>query len=145
VNDHRAHSVTTLRVLSGPHAGKEHSFATPIVIGRARSDLELIDPEISRKHFKLTPVAGGVEIADLDSSNGTWIGDRRLKAPAVLTRKTTVRAGQTSFEVVPKAWLRQTSLGPDADGADSQRASPRNAAPTRRARKQPEDSDQASS
>jgi pSer/pThr/pTyr-binding forkhead associated (FHA) protein len=128
--------VTTLRVLSGPHAGKEHTFATPIVVGRAESDLELMDPEISRQHFKLTPVSSGVEISDLDSLNGTWIGDARLMAPAVLTETTTIRAGQTSFEVVPKARRRQSRPNSHADGGDSRRSSLRKAS-TRRVRNQP--------
>ena len=93
--------MATLQILSGPLAGREHQFSTPLVVGRAEADLDIMDPEISRQHLKLTPLAAGVEIVDLNSSNGTWIAGRRLTAPAILTQATTLRAGQTTFELVP--------------------------------------------
>jgi pSer/pThr/pTyr-binding forkhead associated (FHA) protein len=62
-----------------------------------------MDPEISRRHFSVTPLADGVEVADLASSNGTWIDGVRLLGPVVLNKIVTVRAGQTSFELAPES------------------------------------------
>jgi pSer/pThr/pTyr-binding forkhead associated (FHA) protein len=91
----------TLRILSGPLAGRGHEISAPIVVGRAEADIVVMDPEISRRHFRVAPVADGVEIVDLSSSNGTWVDGTRLSGPATLTGATAVRAGQTSFEVIP--------------------------------------------
>jgi pSer/pThr/pTyr-binding forkhead associated (FHA) protein len=87
--------------LTGPFAGGEREFDAPIVIGRADSDVEVIDPHVSRRHARLTPLEEGVQIADLGSANGTWIDGRRLLDPEVLTEPTLMRIGKTRFEVLP--------------------------------------------
>ena len=57
---------------------------TPMLVGRAPTcDVPVFDPTISRRHAELTLVAGGVEINDLGSSNGTFVnGERVTKATA---------------------------------------------------------------
>jgi pSer/pThr/pTyr-binding forkhead associated (FHA) protein len=94
--------MATLRVLSGPMAGRERAFSDPLVVGRSGTDFDIADPEISRRHLTLTPRPGGVEVADLGSANGTWIDQKRLSEPVVLAAATPLRAGQTTFEVVPE-------------------------------------------
>jgi adenylate cyclase len=56
----------------------------PMLVGRAPTcDVPVFDPTISRRHAELSLVAGGVEILDLGSSNGTFVnGDRVTKATA---------------------------------------------------------------
>ena len=56
----------------------------PMLVGRAPTcDVPVFDPTISRRHAELSLIAGGVEILDLGSSNGTFInGDRVTKATA---------------------------------------------------------------
>jgi adenylate cyclase len=56
----------------------------PMLVGRAPTcDVPVFDPTISRRHAELSLVAGGVEIVDLGSSNGTFVnGDRVTKATA---------------------------------------------------------------
>src|SRR5437764_6909970 len=93
--------MATLRILSGPLASREHQFSSRIVVGRADADVEIIDPEVSRLHLSLTPLESGVEVADLGSSNGTWIDGRRLTEPTLLERATTLRLGKTAVEVAP--------------------------------------------
>jgi adenylate cyclase len=50
-------------------------------IGRAgdRSDLVLDDGQVSRVHAIVKRTAGGFTLHDLESANGTWVGDRRVK------------------------------------------------------------------
>src|SRR5207302_10144967 len=56
----------------------------PMLVGRAPTcDVPVFDPTISRRHAELSLVAGGVEILDLGSSNGTFVnGDRVTKTTA---------------------------------------------------------------
>jgi len=51
----------------------------PMLVGRAPTcDLPVFDPTISRRHAELSLVAGGVEILDLGSSNGTFVNGERV-------------------------------------------------------------------
>ena len=54
-------------------------------IGRAgdRSDLVLDDGQVSRVHAVVKRTANGYMLVDLDSANGTWIDDRRVKEKAL--------------------------------------------------------------
>jgi pSer/pThr/pTyr-binding forkhead associated (FHA) protein len=103
--------VATLRILSGPLASREHQFSTRIVVGRADADVEIIDPEVSRQHLSLTPLESGVEVADLGSSNGTWIDDRRLIEPTLFERVTMLRIGNTTLEITPASFAETVIPG----------------------------------
>ena len=52
-----------------------------IRIGRAgdRSDLVLDDGQVSRAHALIKRTANGYALVDLDSANGTWVNDQRVK------------------------------------------------------------------
>lgn len=73
----------TVEVLEGPSAGQRHRLATfPAVLGRNREcDVCLEDdptqPTISRRHVEVFVEGGCVAIRDV-STNGTWVGPRRL-------------------------------------------------------------------
>lgn len=46
-----------------------------VVVGRhPECDVVLADPRVSRRHAEIRPVAGGYEVVDLGSSNGTRVG-----------------------------------------------------------------------
>jgi Trypsin-like peptidase domain/FHA domain len=53
-----------------------------LVIGRQRSVSDLIvdDPSVSRRHARLQSTGKGLAVVDLNSSNGTMVGTRQLKA-----------------------------------------------------------------
>jgi pSer/pThr/pTyr-binding forkhead associated (FHA) protein len=89
-----------LKFLSGPLRGSEHDFDGELVIGRAESDLDIDDPQISRRHLRLRCVSGAVLVEDLDSSNGTFVDDRRLTAVATVRSTAIIGIGQTKFELI---------------------------------------------
>jgi hypothetical protein len=85
----------TLEVTTGPDLG--HSFALSkmrCVIGRKGADFALNDPEISRHHCSVEVREGFVNLKDLDSTNGTFLGAERVRA-AVLEDGAEFRMGSS--------------------------------------------------
>lgn len=59
----------------------------PVVIGRsADAGLPLTDPEASRRHARLALVRGVVYLADLGSSNGTFLNGKALSDESIELR-----------------------------------------------------------
>ncbi|HEX4107055.1 MAG TPA: FHA domain-containing protein [Solirubrobacteraceae bacterium] len=92
--------MASIRVLTGPRAGTEQPLEAELVLGRAGTDLDIDDPEISRRHLRLSVSGGEVRVEDLGSSNGTWIGERRLREVATVGETTTIALGGTRIEIV---------------------------------------------
>src|SRR6185369_6251092 len=69
-----------LRVVAGPDQGKEHALedGTTIVGTHADNDLVLTDATVSRYHLELRVRRDGIEIRDLDTTNGTKHGGARI-------------------------------------------------------------------
>ncbi len=88
-----------MRRLRGPQPGEVREIDDQIVIGREGVDLQLGDPEASRRHAAVRPVPDGVEIEDLGSSNGTFVNGQRLEGKVTLEESGTLRIGQTELQV----------------------------------------------
>jgi hypothetical protein len=72
----------TLRFISGKYQGGEYPLADSgeLVIGRSSElDLVLIEDMVSRKHARLTVAPGGITIADLGSTNGTFVNGEKVR------------------------------------------------------------------
>jgi ABC-type multidrug transport system ATPase subunit len=74
------------------------------IIGRTRAlttnsenAYVLDDPTVSRRHARLYTTARGIELADLGSSNGTYVGGRRINVAQVLREGDQVMIGQSRF------------------------------------------------
>ena len=69
-----------VEVTDGPDAGLSVELTgKPTVVGRgADCDLRLKDPELSRRHFKLTAKGDKAEAEDLGSTNGTLLNGKPL-------------------------------------------------------------------
>ncbi|WP_309123917.1 FtsK/SpoIIIE domain-containing protein [Arthrobacter sp.] len=97
----RGPAVATLRVLSGPDAGKEFSLpAGASYLGRDRNcDIRFSDPMMSKRHARIN-VADGIEIIDTNSANGLLMDGTRV-ARTALTSADEVTLGDTTLAVVP--------------------------------------------
>jgi len=74
----------SLAILSGPDQGKIVVVDRPkLVLGRTDSDVELADPETSRQHAVLEIYGDRFVVRDLGSTNGTFVGDRRITAEEI--------------------------------------------------------------
>jgi diguanylate cyclase (GGDEF)-like protein len=69
-----------LVVLSGSNVGEMYRIEKDsIVIGRGdRVDIRLVDDGISREHARLAKVDGGIELADMGSTNGTFCNGKKV-------------------------------------------------------------------
>lgn len=71
----------TLTVVSGPSKGLAYTLEKPrVVLGRVEADFALNDPEVSRWHCSLEVKDTIIRLKDLDSTNGTFFEDERVRA-----------------------------------------------------------------
>ena len=105
VQDARARPATTrkgpafLTVLTGEHVGTVFELHEGVsTIGRKEDqDVQLIDDGISRNHAKIIREAdGSAKLIDLDSTNGTYINGRRIRAEG-LREGDRIRVGQSAI------------------------------------------------
>lgn len=69
----------SLACIAGPESGKIFEVAKPrVVIGRGQTDIVLADIQCSRQHAAIEVLDEKVYLVDLNSTNGTWIGDQRV-------------------------------------------------------------------
>jgi hypothetical protein len=88
-----------LSIVSGPLQGTSHTLTKPrVVLGREGADIALDDPEISRHHCLLEVRDTYVNLKDMDSTNGTFFDEERVRA-AMLQDGTEFRVGGTVIRV----------------------------------------------
>ena len=69
----------SLKVIEGEEKGTVYPVSKPrFLIGRTNGDLNLNDDRISRVHCAMESTAEGVLLRDLESTNGTFIDDKRI-------------------------------------------------------------------
>ncbi len=72
--------VVSLVVIDGPLKGKVFPVIKPrVLLGRCEGDIVLEDSEISRKHCALEVHGTTAVLADLGSTNGTFVDDERIE------------------------------------------------------------------
>ncbi len=88
-----------LTVMSGPGRGSVHRLNKPrVVLGRKGADVPLDDPEISRYHCLLEVRETHINLKDLDSTNGTFYDEERVRA-ALLQDGSEFRVGGSLIRV----------------------------------------------
>ena len=92
-------SKVVLTILSGPSKGESHLLSKPrVVLGREGADIPLNDPEISRHHCLLEVRGMHIDLKDMDSTNGTFFDEERVRA-AMLRDGTEFRIGGSLIRV----------------------------------------------
>lgn len=70
------------------------------LIGRDREAIVWIDDEsVSRRHAQISIGSRGATIEDLDSKNGTYVGGKKIHAPAHLTDRDVVKIGPATMKL----------------------------------------------
>jgi predicted RNA-binding Zn-ribbon protein involved in translation (DUF1610 family) len=94
-----ANKKVVLSVLSGPSKGEKHTLSKArVVLGRKGADIPLSDPEISRHHCLLEVRETYINLKDMDSTNGTFFEEERVRA-AMLQDGTEFRVGGSLIRV----------------------------------------------
>jgi len=86
-------------VEEAPIAGAERPAQPGTTIGRAECDVDLNDPDVSRRHAVVRSVDTGVALEDLGSTNGTWVNGRRIEGIVELSAGDEVRFGNTVWRL----------------------------------------------
>ncbi len=100
-----------LKVISGPERGQTRPLSSrPVVVGsQPPSDLLLTGRGVSRKHAELVLRDGQLELRDLGSTNGTFVGSARIET-ATLRPGVLVQIGEVQLTV--EAIEEETVLEP---------------------------------
>lgn len=97
-------------VLRSPRGEELRILLAPALLGRHEScALVLQDREVSSTHCELRATQLGVQLVDLDSSNGTFVNGVRVKE-ALLEAPCTLRLGRTNLSFEPLA-SEEVNLG----------------------------------
>ena len=98
-----------------PMEGREHSPEAGATVGREGCDVNLMDPEVSRRHaaFRSADAGGGLAVEDLGSTNGTYVNGSRITVLTVLKDGDEVRFGNTVWtaRAAAPAGAGATSIG----------------------------------
>src|SRR5256714_4961716 len=120
-----------LRFISGKYQGGEYPLqdARDLVIGRSSDlDMVLIEDMVSRKHAKIALQDGAITIADLGSTNGTFVngekvkktplkeGDRILIGTSILKLVTVQRSAQPIDARAAQQQLERTAAAQERRG-----------------------------
>jgi hypothetical protein len=100
-------------VALGSSPPREYSLDKPtIAIGTHPSnDVILDDTTVSRRHATITRKSGGFELADLGSTNGTFVNGRRLSGPAVLKPGDEIKFGAVRVAFDPQSVAKRLRRG----------------------------------
>ena len=83
------------------NARRSLRLRSPFDIGRdARDGMTLRDPEVSRRHARVSGHAGVAYLEDLRSSNGTFVNERRVRQAIELHPGDVIDVGTTRIVLV---------------------------------------------
>ncbi|MCX4242781.1 sigma 54-interacting transcriptional regulator [Paraliomyxa miuraensis] len=115
---HRQLRRVMLRVKAGPDAGAQTTVArSRITIGRsAVNDIALTDSSISGTHAEIVLGDTGVQVHDLDSTNGTFVAGVRVRS-AWIEPGMVIKLGKTEIELSSANEVQVPISGEDHFGA----------------------------
>jgi predicted component of type VI protein secretion system len=94
----RHNPAVKLVVEKGPETGREFRVDGETIIGRqAGCGIVVADTKVSREHARVFVEAGAAYVADLGSSNGTFVNGTKLAAPRRLAAGDRLAVGETTF------------------------------------------------
>jgi predicted component of type VI protein secretion system len=122
----------TLIVANGPAQVRRIRLRSPeTIVGRQKGcDLRIPSAEVSRRHCLLSFANGQLSVEDLDSSNGTYVNQVRIKGRTVVRAGDRLKIGPLTFTVDYPMAPRVGAL-PDAAASPT---APAQEAPTRPAK-----------
>ena len=91
-----------LVIVGGNADVRQYDLALPTIVGRGSDcSLTLIHPLVSRQHCELFESNGILMVRDLDSRNGTFVGDMRITSQAMPVKPgDLLTVGGVTFRVI---------------------------------------------
>lgn len=121
-----------MRIFYKSPSGKSELWTTDldsVLVGRqlppSPGHLDLKDVKVSARHARLTLEDGAYFVEDLGSTNGTWIGRKRIKGKARLEAGAEVRVGQTTLSLEGDSGSSPAPEPPPCDPAATPDGPPR--------------------
>jgi pSer/pThr/pTyr-binding forkhead associated (FHA) protein len=107
-----------LRSIAPPFLCRDFVLETGIwTLGRSgECDCIVNHPTVSRRHAKLTVAEIGARVSDLDSQNGTWLDDKRIRNSRVFPGQS-VRLRDVAFALMPALEPPGAETGSEEDTA----------------------------
>jgi DNA-binding NtrC family response regulator len=91
--------ILRIEVVDGPDRGKHATSSDAIAIGTANDNgLVVGDPTVSRYHLEVEVRPDGIAIADLGSTNGTYLGSARIER-ALVVPGTQIKLGDSMIRI----------------------------------------------
>ena len=90
-----------LTITQGPQTGDSGAFVDHVILIGRGSDCQLVleDDYVSTRHARVVDGPDGVYVEDLGSTNGTYLGQRKLDGPVPLEVGVPLRIGKTVPEL----------------------------------------------
>jgi hypothetical protein len=107
-----------------PMEGREQSLKAGDTIGREGCEVNLMDPEVSRRHAAIRLEGGSLAIQDLGSTNGTYVNGARISAVTTLKDGDEVRLGNTVWAIRSTAPAGAPAGGGETTVGDVQAGAP---------------------
>lgn len=97
---------------SGDVSGKNFHVGTQtITIGRAANNvIQITDSDASRIHCRIVPVGGSLQIQDMDSSNGIFVNEKKVKRH-IFQDQDQLRIGECRFVYHRSGEFIETNVG----------------------------------
>ena len=93
----------SLAVISGPQAGRIFPLEKPkVVIGREDAEIVLDDPELSRQHAAVEVSGDRITLVDLESTNGTYVGEEQITEIQLENQSEFTLGGSTLMLIITK-------------------------------------------
>lgn len=102
-----------LIVIRGTPQGKRYDVSqNNMFIGRdVAAEIQLNDPNASRKHAEIIKEGGAVKLRDNGSTNGTFVNDKQIKETVTLRKEDMIKIGNTILKFLPAGELEIFYLG----------------------------------
>ncbi|HEY7061037.1 MAG TPA: cyclic nucleotide-binding domain-containing protein [Chloroflexota bacterium] len=119
-----------LLIQSGPRAGEVLPLVLPVTLGhQPQADVEIADPTVAPRHARLTLLASGPVLYDLQAPGGSYVNSARVVALTSLHDGDEVQLGDTRLLFRARAAAMGTAPMPDAAPRPSAWRAPWTAAP----------------
>ena len=83
-----------------PHGEPRNLAPIRCLVGRSKdTDVQVVSDTVSRTHALIWQEAGAAWVADLDSSNGTYLNGTRISDPAAIVSGDVVTFGDVGFTI----------------------------------------------